>query len=97
LLGGFAIQYFADFGFSFTTTNGTYYNGNWCDLLFVTALTVIALGINLITPPHLAVKETAAPQPEPAGEPPVSTTNNIPNNIPVEQPPDINLNQPVQK
>ncbi len=42
----FVINYFADFSFSYTTTVGTYYNGNYSDLLFVAAMFVMAFGIN---------------------------------------------------
>lgn len=43
---GFFINYFADFGFSYTTTIETHYNGNWVDLLFTTAVFVLSFGIN---------------------------------------------------
>lgn len=42
----FVINYFADFSFSYTTTVGTYYNGNYSDLLFLTAMFVMGIGIN---------------------------------------------------
>jgi hypothetical protein len=42
---GFVFNYFADFGFSYTTTIGTHYNGNWVDLLFTTAMYTISLGV----------------------------------------------------
>lgn len=43
---GFVVNYFADFGFSYTTTIGTHYNGNWVDLLFTTAMFTLSFGIN---------------------------------------------------
>jgi hypothetical protein len=45
-LFGFIINYFADFGFSYTTTVGSFYNGNWVDLLFTSAMFVISFGVN---------------------------------------------------
>lgn len=46
LLTGFVLMFFADFSFSYATTVGTYFNGSFPDLLFVTALYVIGMGIN---------------------------------------------------
>lgn len=45
-LFGFIVNYFADFGFSYTTTVGTFYNGNWVDLLFATAMFVLSFGVS---------------------------------------------------
>ncbi len=45
---GFVIMFLADFSFSYTTTVGTYYNGNTADLLFALAMTVISIGITSI-------------------------------------------------
>lgn len=45
-LFGFLINYFADFGFSYTTTVGTHYNGNWVDLLFTSAMFALSFGVN---------------------------------------------------
>jgi len=42
---GFVANYIADFGFSYTTTVGTFYNGNWVDLMFATALFVMGFGL----------------------------------------------------
>lgn len=42
---GFIIMFMADFSFSYTTTVGTYYNGNLADLLFALAMFVISIGI----------------------------------------------------
>ena len=47
-LFGFIANYFADFGFSFTTTVGSFYNGNWVDLLFATAMFLLSFGVNSI-------------------------------------------------
>lgn len=46
LLLGFVINYIVDFSFSYVTTNGTYYNGHWVDVLFPTAMAFIAFGVN---------------------------------------------------
>lgn len=43
---GFVVMYFADFSFSYVTTNQTYFNGHWVDILFPTAMMFIAFGIN---------------------------------------------------
>ncbi|OGK09906.1 hypothetical protein A2767_01790 [Candidatus Roizmanbacteria bacterium RIFCSPHIGHO2_01_FULL_35_10] len=48
ILFGFIINYFADFGFSYTTTVESYFNGNWVDLLFATAMFILSFGINSI-------------------------------------------------
>ncbi len=53
LLFGFVVMYFADFSFSYTTTAGTYYNGHWVDLLFPTAMALMAIGVNAISPPKI--------------------------------------------
>ncbi|HSW96758.1 MAG TPA: hypothetical protein VLF89_02955 [Candidatus Saccharimonadales bacterium] len=45
-LFGFIFNYAADFGFSYTTTVGTFYNGGLVDLLFTTAMFVLSFGIN---------------------------------------------------
>ena len=43
---GFIVQYITDFSFSFVTTNNTYFNGHWVDILFPTAMALIVFGIN---------------------------------------------------
>lgn len=45
LLLGFACMYIADFVFSYTTTIETFYNGNFGDLLFTVALSLITFGM----------------------------------------------------
>lgn len=45
ILFGYVLMFLADFSFSYTTTLGTYFNGSFSDLLFVTALFVISFGI----------------------------------------------------
>ena len=46
VLLGFLINYISDFGFVYGNTVGTYYTGNWSDLLYAIAMFVIAIGIN---------------------------------------------------
>ena len=46
VLLGFVVNYFADFGFSYTTTVRTFYNGNWVDLLFTSAMFLLSFGIS---------------------------------------------------
>ena len=48
ILIGFIINYLADFSFSYTTTIESYFNGNWVDLLFATAMFILSFGINSI-------------------------------------------------
>ncbi len=45
ILAGLAVMYFADSVFSYTTTEGTYYNANWGDLLLTTGLFLITFGV----------------------------------------------------
>lgn len=46
LLLGFVLNYIADFGFSYTTTLETFYNGNWVDLVFASAMFCLAFAVN---------------------------------------------------
>ncbi len=50
LLFGFVLNYFSDFLFSYTTTNGTYYNGHFVDFLFTTTMFVLSLSLSMINP-----------------------------------------------
>lgn len=50
ILLGFAINYLADFSFSYTTTVGTYFNASWPDLLFASAMFILSVGINSLDP-----------------------------------------------
>lgn len=45
MLLGLGIMYFGDFSFSYTTTTGTFYNGNWGDLLLASGNFFMTLGI----------------------------------------------------
>ncbi len=55
LLSGFVVNYLADFGFSFTTTTGAFYNGNWVDLLFAGAMFLISFATNSFDVPDTSV------------------------------------------
>ncbi|MEI7719727.1 MAG: hypothetical protein WCI89_00765 [bacterium] len=50
LLFGFVMNYFSDFLFSYTTTNGTYFNGHLVDFLFTTAMFVLSVGLSMLNP-----------------------------------------------
>ena len=45
---GFLMTYVTDAIFSYTTTQETYYTSNWVDLLFVTSMFLIAIGVNAL-------------------------------------------------
>lgn len=51
---GFVTMFFADFSFSYTTTVGTYYNGNFADLLFAVAMFIISFGVTSLDVPEEA-------------------------------------------
>lgn len=50
LLAGFVLNYFADFAFSWTTLNETFFVGGWVDGLFMCAMTALALGVAGLDP-----------------------------------------------
>lgn len=54
LLAGFVVNYFADFAFSWTTLQGTFFVASWVDLLFMTAMTALSMGVVGLAPfiPH---------------------------------------------
>ena len=58
LLIGFFVNYIVDFSFSYTTTLGTFYVGNWVDLLFATAVCIISLGVSLLNPSSKSLHTT---------------------------------------
>ena len=53
ILSGFVLLYLADFAFSYTTTLGTWYPGDWNDLLFATAMLALSSGIAFMHPSML--------------------------------------------
>ncbi|OGE72738.1 hypothetical protein A3H40_02650 [Candidatus Daviesbacteria bacterium RIFCSPLOWO2_02_FULL_38_15] len=46
ILLAFIVNYMADFGFSYSTTVGTYFVGNWADFLFATSMFLLSFGVN---------------------------------------------------
>lgn len=50
ILSGFVLMYFSDFAFSYTTTLGTWFPGDWNDLLFTTAMLSLSCGVLLLDP-----------------------------------------------
>lgn len=60
ILVGLATMYFGDFSFSYTTTTGTFYNGNWGDLLLATGNFLMTFGIlGFATKPRLRAAQPA--------------------------------------
>jgi len=58
-LAGLAVMYFADFAFSYTTTNATFFNGSWVDGLLTVGLFLMTFGIlGFATKPKLMSKST---------------------------------------
>ena len=49
IIFGFVLNYFSDFSFSYTTTNGSFYVASWVDLLFNTTFFVLSLGLSLFS------------------------------------------------
>ncbi len=50
LLAGFVLNYFADFAFSWTTLTGTFFVASWVDLLFMSAMSALAIGVIGLSP-----------------------------------------------
>jgi hypothetical protein len=62
ILLGLAVMYFGDFTFSWTTTNGTYYNADWGDLVLAVGLFLLSFGIlGFSTKPVVLKKASPAP------------------------------------
>jgi hypothetical protein len=53
IIAGFVLNYFTDFTFSYTTTQETYYNGHWVDLMFPTVMFLLAYGILSFDPKRI--------------------------------------------
>ena len=60
LIVAFLVNFFADITFSYTTTNGTYFNGYYPDMLFVTGMFLFALSLTLMAPPSDVGHQTEA-------------------------------------
>jgi hypothetical protein len=69
LLAGLIVMYCADSIFSYTTTEGTYYNGDWGDLLLAFGLYLMTFGIlAFATKPTLNAKSSeGSPEGSPEG------------------------------
>ena len=50
IICGFIANYIADFSFSFTTTNGTFFVASWVDLVFLTTMFILSFGVSLFDP-----------------------------------------------
>ncbi len=50
LILGFLANYLSDFTFSLTTTNETYFNGHFVDILFLTAMYLLSISISELSP-----------------------------------------------
>lgn len=60
ILAGLAVMYVGDSVFSYTTTKGSYYNGNWGDLILTIGLFFLTFGIlAFATKPPAKTKESA--------------------------------------
>lgn len=58
VLMGFVFNYLADFAFSYTTTQETYFVANWVDLIFTITLFFIGLGVSLLNPNYEKIKNS---------------------------------------
>jgi hypothetical protein len=50
LMAGFVVNFISDITFSYTTTNGSYFNGHFVDLLFMIAMYLLSLSLVLLSP-----------------------------------------------
>lgn len=62
ILTAFALNYLADFVFSYTTTLETYYNGSLADVLFTTTMFVFAVGVALLDVRNLSSGSSSSTQ-----------------------------------
>lgn len=67
LLTGLGIMFFADFVFSYTTTKGTFYNGDAGDLMLTAGLFMMTLGVLAFATKPSAKVNTHTPSIEDAG------------------------------
>ncbi len=47
LFAGFIFQFFGDFLYTYSNTRGNYFNGQWSDMLFTTAMLILTWGLLL--------------------------------------------------
>lgn len=50
ILAGFTVRYFSDLAFSVTTAQESFFVGSWVDMLGVTYLAILGIGLNMLTP-----------------------------------------------
>jgi hypothetical protein len=98
ILTAFVLLFIADFSFSFTDGNDTYYNGNVVDLFFILMVITLGLGIAMLDPRHTWKKNTlisddTAISSEPSVEP---TTNTQPSSLQATDSATANDEPPVQ-
>lgn len=63
ILAGLGVMYFADSVFSYTTTKGTYYNGDWGDFMLSIGLFLMTFGVlAFATKPTSKVSELPDPE-----------------------------------
>ena len=46
----FAMQYVADFAFSYVDGRGEYFNGHWCDVVYLAVMAVLAIALCMLDP-----------------------------------------------
>ena len=63
ILVGILSEYIADFGFSYTTTINTYYNGCLVDFTYATSLLILSFSVTLLDVKDGAVASTVSPAP----------------------------------
>src|SRR3989344_2137204 len=54
---GFLFNYVADFTFSLTTTNETYFNGHFVDFMFTVAMFTLSLGLSMLNSRILNIRQ----------------------------------------
>ncbi|HSX15804.1 MAG TPA: hypothetical protein VLF40_03365 [Candidatus Saccharimonadales bacterium] len=63
LLAGLAVMFLADFVFSYTTTTGTFYNGDWGDLLLTFGLFLLTYGVlGFASRPKVKLASSSGPE-----------------------------------
>ena len=55
ILVAFTLSYITDFAFAYTTTTGTFFVGNWVELLFATTFFLISYGLTCLNP-HIVTR-----------------------------------------
>lgn len=50
ILSAFVLQYIADFAFSYYDGKTQYYNGHWCDVVYLAVMAVLAIALCMLNP-----------------------------------------------